>query len=51
VTEADGVALFRYDAEQLLVLELDREKADGICANVNGRDAQRGELYCCSSWR
>jgi hypothetical protein len=39
VTEADGVALLRDDAEPLLVLELDREKADGICADVDGCDA------------
>jgi hypothetical protein len=51
VPETDGIARFRDDAVTLLVLELDREKTDGIRADVDGRDAQRGELYCLSSWR
>ena len=51
VPEADGKAHFRDDPVALLVLELDREKTDGIRADVDGRDAQRGELYCFSSWR
>jgi hypothetical protein len=51
VPETDRKALFCNDAETLLVLELDREKADGIGADIDGGDAQRGDLYCFSSWR
>ena len=51
VPEAYRKAFLRYDAEMLLVLKLDREKADGTGADVYGRNAQRSVLYCFSSWR
>jgi hypothetical protein len=51
VAEADGKAFLGDDAVALIVLELDRDKTDGIRAEVDGRDTQRGELYCGSSWR
>jgi hypothetical protein len=50
VPEPDGQACLPDDPVALL-LGLDREKADGIGADVDGRDTQRGELYRFSSWR
>jgi hypothetical protein len=51
VPEADREAFLRDRAVAFPVLELDREKTDGIRADIDGGDAQRGECYGFSSWR